>query len=134
MNENQNSYKIFLHLCSIRMPNLSLNELKQITKIRRIINYKNMSKESLLSALDESKSAGSGNNFDNGRMKKIKKDFNKLRYGFSKSMRNNLHDIKNPKNLSKSKIKEIEQNLIESEDSIFKLISVMTMMTANNKE
>ena len=47
------------------MPNLSLNELKQISKMRRIKNYKNMYKESLLSALDESASAGSGNNFNN---------------------------------------------------------------------
>ena len=36
------------------MPNLSLNELKQIAKMRSIKNYKNMSKERLLSALDKS--------------------------------------------------------------------------------
>ena len=30
------------------MPNLSLNELKQIAKMRRIKNYKDMSKEILL--------------------------------------------------------------------------------------
>ena len=51
------------------MPNLSLNELKQIAKIRRIKGYKSMSKEMLLSALDESESAGSGNNFNNARIK-----------------------------------------------------------------
>ena len=44
-----------------------------------------MSKERLLSTLDESESAESKNNFDNARIKKIKEDFNKLRYGFSKS-------------------------------------------------
>ena len=38
--------------------------------MRHIKNYKNMSKERLLSALDESESAGSGNNFDNARIKK----------------------------------------------------------------
>ena len=59
------------------MPNLSLNELKQIAKIRRIKGYKSMSKEMLLSALDESESAGSGNNFNNARIKKIREDFNK---------------------------------------------------------
>ena len=37
-----------------------------------------MSKERLLRALDESESAVSGNNFDNGRIKKIGEDFNKL--------------------------------------------------------
>ena len=47
--------------------------------MRRIKNYKNMSKESLLSALDESESAVSGNNFDYVRIKKIREDFNKIR-------------------------------------------------------
>ena len=60
------------------MPNLSLNELKQIAKIRRIKGYKSMSKEMLLSALDESESAGSGNNFNNARIKRIREDFNKV--------------------------------------------------------
>ena len=80
------------------MPNLSLNKLKQTVKMRRIENYKNMSKERLLCALDESESAVSKNNFDNARIKNIKGDFNKLRYGFSKSkikeIRKNLYDIK----------------------------------------
>ena len=66
------------------MPNLSLNELKQISKMRRIKNYKNMYKESLLSALDESASAGSGNNFNNTWIKKIRQDFDKLRDRFLK--------------------------------------------------
>ena len=57
------------------MPNLTLNELKKIAKMRRIKNYKNMSKETLLSAVDESESAVSGNNFD----KKIREDFNKIK-------------------------------------------------------
>ena len=57
------------------MSNLTLNELKKIAKMRRIKNYKNMSKETLLSALDESESAVSGNNFD----KKIREDFNKIK-------------------------------------------------------
>ena len=83
-----------------------------------------MSKGRLLSALDESESAESKNNFDNARIKEIKEDFNKLRYGFSKSkikeIRKNHYDIKNPKNRSKSKIKEIEQNVIVLEESLFK--------------
>ena len=61
------------------MPNLLLNELKQIVKMTRIKNFKNMSKERLLSALDESESAMNENNFDNVRIKKIREDFNKLR-------------------------------------------------------
>ena len=107
------------------MPNLSLNELKQIGKMRCIKNYKNMSKERLLSALDESELSEGKDNFHNTRIKKIKEDFNKLRYVFFKSktreIRKNLYDIKNPKNISKSKIKEIEQNVIELEKGLFKL-------------
>ena len=41
--------------------------------MRCLKNYKNMSKERLLSALDESESAGSKNNFNNARIKKLKK-------------------------------------------------------------
>ena len=53
------------------MLNLSLNELKQIAKMRRIKGYKSMCKKQLLSAPDESiESAGIG-------IKKIREDFNK---------------------------------------------------------
>ena len=58
------------------MPNLSLNELKQIENMRRIKGYKNLSKERLLNALDKSESAKSLNN---AKIEKIKEDFNKLR-------------------------------------------------------
>ena len=56
------------------MPNLSLDELKQISKMRRIKGYKSISKETLLSALDESE-----RNFNNARTKKIREDFNNLK-------------------------------------------------------
>ena len=69
------------------MPNLSLNELKQIATMRHIKNYKNMSKERLLSALEESESAANGNNFNNARIKKIEEDFNKLRDNKSKRIK-----------------------------------------------
>ena len=107
------------------MRNLSLNELKQITEMRRIKERKNLSKEILLSALDESESSGSVSSFDNARIKKIREDFNKLRDRFLepkiKQIRRNLYETENKKNLSNSKIKEIEQNLIELEESLFKL-------------
>ena len=84
-----------------------------------------MSKERLLSALDESELSESKDNFDNTKIKKIKEDFNKLRYGFFKSkpieIRKNLYSIKDPKNISKSKIKEIEQNIIELKKGLLKL-------------
>ena len=103
------------------MPNLSLNELKQIAKMRRTKAYKSISKERLLSALDESEF-----NFNNARIKKkIREDFSKLRNRFLKpkikEIRRNLYEIENKKNLSQSKIKEIEQNFIELEESLFNL-------------
>ena len=95
------------------MPNLSLNELKQISKMRRIKGYKNMSKERILNALDESESAKSLNN---DKIEKIKKDFNKLKDRFLKpkirEIRKNLYEIEN-KNLSESETEEIEKNLLE---------------------
>ena len=57
------------------MPNLSLTELNQIARMRSIKNYKNMSKERLLSALDKSQRNSierSVNNFNNARIKKIR--------------------------------------------------------------
>ena len=67
------------------MVNLSLNELKIIAKIKGIKKYKSMSKERLLSVLNESESVKeSEKNFDDARTEKTKKDFNKLRDGLSK--------------------------------------------------
>ena len=60
------------------MLNLSLNELKEIAKMRRIKGYNNMSKEMLLSVLEESES------LDNAKIRKIKEDSNKLRDRFLK--------------------------------------------------
>ena len=67
--------------------NLLLKELRLIAKSR---GYKSISKKKLLSTLDESESAGSGNNFDNARIKKIREDFNKLRDKFSKPKRKQI--------------------------------------------
>ena len=105
--------------------NLSLKELKLIAKIRGIKCYKSISNEKLLSALDELEPAGSGNNFDNVRIKKIREDFNKLKDRFLKpkikEIRKSLYEIENKKILSKSKIKEIEPNLIKLEEILFKV-------------
>ena len=67
--------------------NLLLKELRLIAKSR---GYKSISKKKLLSALDESESAGSENNFDNARIKNIREDFNILRDKFSKSKRKQI--------------------------------------------
>ena len=80
-----------------------------------------MSKERLLSAVDESESEESGSNFNNAEIKKIREDFNELRDRFLKpkikEIRKILYKIENQKDLSKSKIKEIEQNLIKLKES-----------------
>ena len=55
------------------MINLSLDELKLIARSSRIKGYKSMSNERLLSALNESESVGSENNFDDERKKKSEK-------------------------------------------------------------
>ena len=91
------------------MLNLSLNELKQIVKMRRIKGYRSTSKERLLNAFHESELAKSLNN---AKIEKIKEDFNKLRDRFLKpkikEIRKNLYEIKNKK-LSESELKEIEK-------------------------
>ena len=72
------------------MLNLSLNELKLVAKLTGIKVYKSSSKERLLSAFSESESV-------------------EIR---------NLYDIKNPKNLSSEKIKEIEESLFKLEERL----------------
>ena len=65
-----------------KMHNLSQNELEQIAKMRRTKNYKNMSKEELLTSLLKS-----GQNIaelrrskvNNAEIEEIKKNFNALR-------------------------------------------------------
>ena len=98
------------------MVNLSLNELKTVAKIRGIKGYKSMSEERLLSVLNESESVKeSEKNFDDARIEKIKKDFNKLRDRLPnpkiKEIRKDLYRKENKKYLSTQKIEKIEQNL-----------------------
>ena len=64
------------------MLNLSLNELKEIAKMRCIKGYNNMSKEMLLSVVSESESAKSLGNVE---IEKIREDLDKSRHKFSKS-------------------------------------------------
>ena len=88
------------------MVSLSLNDLKTIFKKNTgIKDYKSMYEERLLSVLNESKLVKeNGKNFDDARIGKIKKDFNKLRDRLSKSktkeIRKDLYRIENKKNLS----------------------------------
>ena len=80
------------------MINLSLNELKLIAKSRNIKDYKNKSENDLIKILSEPKLKI---NLSKNKIKEIKKDFSKLRYGFSKSeineFRRSLYNTKNQK-------------------------------------
>ena len=83
------------------MSNLSQNDLEQITKMRRIKDYKNMSKEKLLIALlksEQSRAELYKGKSNNAEVEETRKIFN---------------EIKNK--LSKSKIKEIRRDLYKKE-------------------
>ena len=76
------------------MLNLSLNKLKVIAIIRGNKDYKSMSEEGLIYSINESESVKkSEKNFDDERIEKIKKDFNKLRDRLSKPKINRLEKI-----------------------------------------
>ena len=110
------------------MISLSLDELELEAKNRGIKDYKNKSEDEL----SEPKTKIS---FSKKRIEDIRKDVNKSRHIFSKSkikqIRKSLYDIKNPKNLSKSKIKETVKNILEFEKS---QRSIMIMMIMNTEE
>ena len=88
------------------MINLSLNELKLIAETRNIKDYKSKSGNDLIKILSEPIPKI---NLSKNKIKEIKKDFNKLKYRFSKSkikkFRRSLYNIKNQKNLSALEIK-----------------------------
>ena len=81
------------------MENLT-DELKQIAKLRGIKDYKRMSKERLISSINESKTVKE-NNFNGARTEKIRKDFNELRDRLSnpkiKEIRKDLYKIEKKK-------------------------------------
>ena len=89
------------------MINLLLNELKLIAKSRNIKDYKNKSENDLIKILSEQPKPIK--NLSKKNIKKFKKDFNELTYGFSKSKINNFrrssYNIQKQKNLSAPEIK-----------------------------
>ena len=104
------------------MLNLSLIELKLLTKSRSIKGYENKSEDDLIKILSELKTII---NLSINKIRDIKENFNELRHAFPKlkikEIRRSLYNIKNPENLSILKIKEIEKNLNELEESLSKL-------------
>ena len=115
------------------MLNLSLNELKQIAKIKHTKGYNNMSKERLLSALDESNESSCNiNNFINARIKKIRKDFSKFRHRFSKSkineFRRSRYNTKNQENLWALEIEETTKSLDKLKKVFVALKNIIIML------
>ena len=117
------------------MINLSLNELKLIAKNRNIKDYKNKSEDNLMKIFREPKTKIS---LSKKRIKNIKEKSNEWKHIFSKSkineIRRSLYDIKNPKNIFGSKIKEIEKNFLHLEESFSNQKSVAIIMIMNTKE
>ena len=64
-------------------------------------------------------------NFDVARIKKIREELNKSKERFSKSkireIRRNRYEIENKKNLPPQKIKEIERDIFELQESLYQL-------------
>ena len=104
----------FVH--SMKMLNLSLNELRQIAKMRSMKGYKSMSEERLLSSINKSESV---KNFNGARIENFKRDFNKFRDRLFKpkikEIRKDLYRIEN------TRTKEIEKNPLKLENNLFKL-------------
>ena len=90
---------------------LSLKELKVIAKTRAIKDYKSMSEDELLSALNLSET-----NFSKVRTEKTRKEFNESRYKFSRTeineIRRNLYEVENEEVLSAARIKKLEEILL----------------------
>ena len=76
-----------------KMQNQLGDELEQIAEMRRIKNYEKMSKEGLIIALLKSKRSLAelfNNNFDNDRIRGIKKILNEFRDIFTKDYRKEI--------------------------------------------
>ena len=106
-----------------KIQNQSRDELvEQIAEMRRIKNYAKMSKEGLIIACLKSKHSLAelfNNNFDNDRIKGIKKILNELRDSLTKEYRKKikkkLYKIENTKIPSKLQKEEINEYLTELE-------------------
>ena len=86
------------------MINLSLNELKLITKNRDIKDYENKSKDDLIKILSATKTKS----LSKRRIKKIREKFIELRYRL-KEIRRNIYDTKNPKIFLHQKLKRLKE-------------------------
>ena len=115
-------WKNFLFRLDIRIINLSLNELKLISKSRGIKAYKNKSKDELTKIFSKPESKINSLKL---RIKETREEFNELRNRFSKpkikEIRRSLYEIENKINLCTLKIKDTEKNLLELEKNLSEL-------------
>ena len=101
------------------MRNLWLDGLKLVAESRNIRDCENKSKKDLIKVLSEPKPKIG---ISKKKLEKIRKDFNELRYKFSKKeidqYRKSFCDIKNYRYLSEPEIEEARENLIELTKSL----------------
>ena len=101
------------------MINLSLDELKLVAKNRNIKGYEEKSEEDLIKILSEPKPKIS---ITKKKLKEIEKDFSEFRHKFTKEeidrFRKRFYNIKNHENVYTAEIREVEKNLVESEESL----------------
>ena len=126
------------------MLKLLRNELEQIAKIRHIKNYKNISKEGLLLALLKSECSlakSYKSNFSNVEIEKIRKKFNALKGGFSRSKIRKIKEklCKITENnfflfLKKKKKKRLIPILLNYKKVFTNLKSIMVMIVLITKE
>ena len=94
------------------MNNLSINTLKQMAMVRRIKNYKDMSREDLLIALiksNQSRTELLKIDNSNTEIRETKKNFNNLRDNFSREEIKKSWEKFHKKELVYNHLKEIEQ-------------------------
>ena len=101
------------------MRNLLLDGLKLVAESRNIRDCENKSKKDLIKVLSEPKPK---TRISKKKSEEIRKDFNELRYKFSKKeidqYRKSFCDIKNYRYLSEPEIEEARENLIELTKSL----------------
>ena len=113
---------IKLRECAV---NHKMNELEQITKIRRIKNYDKMTKEELISLLISKQSIAelfNNNNLYDNEISDIRRILNKLIDILPRKYRDRLYEIEPQRNISEA---EKEEN----DEYLRKLVSIL-----NDKE
>ena len=103
------------------MINLLLNELKLVTKIRRIKHYENKFENKLIKTLSKPETK---RKYSEQKIKEIREKFSELRDFFkseTNEIRKDLYNTENKTKFSTPEIKEIGKNNFELEKNLSKL-------------